>query len=257
MYVGVAQGRTRVEPARGACLDGGGGAIPRRMEALTQLGPDLWAATRPLPLIVGDIGTRMIVVRLPDGSLLLHSPVRLDEATRRALDALGPVQHVVAPSLVHHLFAGDYAAGYPSARVFAAPGLPDKRRDLRVDEILGDGAPAAWGGALELHLFRGAPRINEVVFFHPASRTLILTDLAFNVVSPPSGRARLFLGLVGAAGRFGPHRLLRLLIRDRRAARASLDRILAWDFDRVTVTHGDVLERGGKERLAEAFAFLR
>jgi hypothetical protein len=27
------------------------------------------------------------------------------------------------------------------------------------------------------HLFRGAPPLNEVVFFHPATRTLILTDL--------------------------------------------------------------------------------
>jgi len=227
------------------------------MDALTQLAPDLWAATRPLPLIVGDIGTRMVVVRLPDGGLLLHSPVRLDEATRRALDALGPVRHVVAPSLVHHLFVGDYRTAYPAARLFAAPGLPDKRRDVRFDDVLGDTAPPEWGGALELHLFRGAPRVNEIVFFQPASRTLILTDLAFNVVSPSSGRARFFLRMVGATGRFGPHRVLRLLIRDRAAARTSIDRILAWDFDRVTVTHGAVLERGGKARLAEAFAFLR
>ena len=39
-------------------------------------------------------------------------------------------------------------------------------------------------------------------------------------------------------------------------ARATIDQILAWDFDRVTVTHGEVLEHGGKERLAAAFAFL-
>ena len=64
------------------------------------------------------------------------------------------------------------------------------------------------------------------------------------------------LSVVGAAGRFGPHRMVRAFIRDRRAARESVDRLLRWDFDRVIVSHGDVLETGGRDRLAEGFAFL-
>jgi len=32
--------------------------------------------------------------------------------------------------------------------------------------------------------------------------------------------------------------------------------VLDWDFDRVVVSHGDVLETGGRERFAAAFAFL-
>ena len=226
------------------------------MSVLTPLAPDLWAATRPLPLPVGDIGTRMTVIRLPDGRLLLHSPVRLDPETKQALDAIGPVRWVVAPSKVHHFFVGEYARAYPAARLLAAPGLPEKRNDLHFHGVLGDGPPAEWEGAVELHLFRGAPYINEVVFFHAPSRTLILTDLAFNMVRAPRGRARVFCWVVGASGRFGPHRMVRLTIRDRRAARASLQQILSWDFDRVIVTHGDVLESGGKRRVAEAFAFL-
>jgi hypothetical protein len=226
------------------------------MPGLTQLAADLWVATRPLPLVVGDIGTRMTVVRLPDGGLFLHSPVRLDAETRQALDAIGSVRCVVAPSKVHHFFAGDYAAAYPMARVFAAPGLSEKRKDLSIQAVLDDEPQPAWRGAIEQHLFRGAPLLNEVVFFHPASRTLMLTDLAFNMVHPRPGRARVFCRLIGATGRFGPHRMVRLMIRDRAAARASVRQILAWDFDRVIVTHGEVLETGGKARIAEAFAFL-
>ena len=92
------------------------------MDALTQLAPDLWVATRPLPLVVGDIGTRMTVIRLRDGSLFLHSPVKLDAETRAALDAIGPVRAVVAPSLVHHFYVGDYGTAYPQATLYAAPG---------------------------------------------------------------------------------------------------------------------------------------
>jgi hypothetical protein len=85
----------------------------------------------------------------------------------------------------------------------------------------------------------------------------MLTDLAFNVTAGGRNQARLFHRLVGATGRFGPHRIVRLGIRDRAAAARSLEQILAWDFDRVIVTHGEVLERGGRERMAEAFAWLR
>ena len=104
-----------------------------------------------------------------------------------------------------------------------------------------------------MRMLRGAPTLNEVALFHPSSRTLVLTDLAFNVAAD-GGRARWFHRLVGATGRFGPHRIIRLSIRDRQAARASLEAMRAWDFDRVIVSHGDVLERGGKAAFEQAFA---
>src|SRR5512145_2119434 len=108
------------------------------MDPLTPLAPDLWVAPRPLPLLVGDIGTRMTVVRLPDGGLWLHSPVRLDAETKQALDALGAVRWVVAPSKVHYFFVAPYGAAYPAARLLAAPGLAEMRTDLRFHAVLGD-----------------------------------------------------------------------------------------------------------------------
>jgi hypothetical protein len=198
----------------------------------------------------------MTVVRLRDGSLFLHSPVRLDSATRQGLDRLGPVRALVAPNRFHHFFIREYVAAYPGARAYAAPGLGRKRRDLVFHAELGDQAPAEWRGEIEQHVFRGAPWVSEVVFYHPATRTLILTDLAFNVPAGKTAGARVFYWVVGAAGRFGPHRLGRLLIRDRPAARTSVARILQWDFDRVIVSHGEVLADGGPAKVAQGFAFL-
>jgi len=226
-------------------------------EPLEPLADGLWVATRPLPILVGDVGTRMTVVRLESGDLWLHSPVALDSATRAALDRLGEVRWIVGPSKVHHLFLGEYAAAYPAAELCAAPGLPAKREDLRFQHVLDGSWAPPWAAELPHLLFEGAPLMNEVVFFHRATRTLLLTDLCFHVQPGVTGRARLFHWLVGAApGRFGPHRLIRAGIRDRAAARRSLERILEWDFDRVVVSHGAVLERGGRARLPECFAFL-
>ncbi len=226
--------------------------------ALRSLAPNLWVADRPfkLPFFLGDIRCRMTVLRLADGSLFLHSPVPLDAETGTALDEIGSVRAIVAPSKAHHLFVGDYVKAYPGAKLHLAPGLPDKRKDLKFTSILGDEAHADWQGQIEQHLFRGAPFLNEVVFCHPATHTVIFTDLVFNVAAQDASSARVFNWVTGAAGHFGPHRLIRRMISDRAAARASVNKILLWDFDRIIVTHGDVLDAGGRDRMRAAFSYL-
>ena len=119
-----------------------------------------------------------------------------------------------------------------------------------------DDAPPAWAGQIDQLVFRAMPLLNEVVFFHRPSRTLILTDLAFNVHHPGSLAGRLLLQLDGVYRQFGLGWAERLLVRDRGAARAAIDRILRWDFERIVVAHGEVLERDGKETLRAAFAWL-
>ncbi len=230
------------------------------------LAPNLWIFDQDdFNAGAGSVGTRMTVIRLADGGLFLHSPTKLDDETRQGLDALGEVRAVVAPSRAHHLFVADYIKAWPSAKLYGPPGLVGDiqdfkarfgaRRDLKLDSILGDDSPPEWAGQIEQHLFKGAPWLNEVIFFHPSSRSLIFTDLVMNVPADRKG-GQIFYTVVGAKGRFGPHRLVRHLIRDRVAARESVARILRWDFDRVIVTHGDVLESGGPAKFTKAFSFL-
>jgi len=163
---------------------------------------------------------------------------------------------VVAPNRVHHLYAGDVVKNYPEARLWIAPGLERKRPDLVYEAILGDEAPAEWRGQVDQVFFAGRPYENEVVFFHRASRTLITCDLAFNFGPTAATATRVLMRLIQSYGRLGPTKLDPLLIRDRRAARESLERILAWDFDRVVVAHGDVQESGGREILRKGYAWL-
>ena len=129
-------------------------------------------------------------------------------------------------------------------------------RILRFEGELGDEAPPEWRGQVDQTFFRGRPYENEVVFCHRASRTLIICDLAFNFGPATATPTRLLMQLLRSYGRFGPSTLDPLLIRDRMAARQSLERILGWDFDRVIVAHGDVLERGGREGLRSGYHWL-
>lgn len=224
--------------------------------SLRPLAPDLWIAERAQRFYGLEVGTRMTVIRLADGSLLLHSPVALDAGLRAELDAIGPVRCVVAPNRVHHLYAGRVRDAYPDARLWVAPGVERKRPDLVYTGVLGDQAPEPWRGQVDQVFFRGRPYENEVVFFHRASRTLVLCDLAFNFGPRAALPTRWLMRLIRSYGRFGPSTLDPWLIRDRSAARASLEHILAWDFDRVIVAHGDVLERGGHDALSRGYRWL-
>jgi len=223
---------------------------------LRQLAENLWVAERPQTFYGLPVGTRMTVVRLAGDRLLLHSPVALDTGLRAELDALGRVSFAVAPNRVHHLHAGEVAMAYPGTRLWVAPGLERKRPDLRFEAVLGDDAPAEWRDELAQVFFRGRPYENEVVFFHRASRTLVMCDLAFNFGPRSPAPTRILMKLLRSYGRFGPSTLDPLLIRDRRAARESLERILAWDFDRVIVAHGDVLDHGGHDLLRGGYSWL-
>jgi len=223
---------------------------------LRKLAENLWVAERPQSFYGLPVGTRMTVMRLTSGRLLLHSPVSLDPGLREELDALGRVSFAVAPNRVHHLYAGEVAKTYPGARLWVAPGLERKRPDLAFEAVLGDEAPAEWRSEVDQVFFRGRPFENEVVFFHRASRTLLLCDLAFNFGPSAPAITRLLMKLIQSYGRLGPSKLDPLLIRDRRAAQQSLDRILAWNFDRIVVPHGDVLESGGHAVLREGYAWL-
>lgn len=226
---------------------------------LNQLAPDLWVAEKPLSVLGVRLGTRMTVVRLGSSGLFIHAPVPLTPDLQRQLDDLGPVQAVVAPSALHHLFIGEYMRAYPKAQFFAAEGVAKKRPELRFHGVLGDRPEFLWGSDLDQLPIRGCPGLNEVAFLHRASRTLILTDWLFNFSAAhrTSLWTRLYLRMVGAWG--GPRQTsrLRAAITDRDAARVSVDRILGWDFDRVILAHGDIIETGGHAALQSATEWLR
>ena len=213
---------------------------------------------REVPFRTGgmELGGRMTVIRLPGGGLWIHSPVKLDAETRAAVDALGPVRFLVAPNLMHHLALPAWAAAYPEARVVAQPGLRKKQPGLRIDVELGDTPDAGYGEVILQQHLRGLPKVEEFSFLHRPSRTLLLTDVAFHIRDSPSWLTRTYLRLSGTYGKLAPTVLLKSMVKERPALRASLDAVLGWDFERVVVCHGEVLEHGGKEALRSGFAWL-
>lgn len=229
---------------------------PHGGSVLRALADDLWVADQPLRFAGLEVGTRMTVIRLPDGGLLLHSPVARSAELAAAVERVGTPAVIVAPNRLHHLYVQEWSSAYPACRVLVAPGLEQKRADLKIDGVLGDDAPVEWGGAIEHAPVAGAPFVSEVVLFHRPSATLVTSDLLFNVGDESPTLTRFAFKLFGAYGRPAVTPLERLVIRDRAAYRRSLERILAWPFERLVVAHGSVVEHGGRAALASAYEWL-
>ncbi|HUR59622.1 MAG TPA: DUF4336 domain-containing protein [Opitutaceae bacterium] len=223
---------------------------------LSPLAPELWELNAPLAVLGMHLGHRMTVARLPDGSVWVHSPVAYSDALAAALARLGPVRHVLAPNAMHDTYLEGWFAAYPGARFHGAKGFAKFRPDLKFTDTLGDTPDPAWAAVFDQRMVRGMPRLNEVVFRHRPSRTLILTDLAFNLGADMPLLSRVLMRLNSCHCRFAVSRLLKTTIKDRAAVRASIDEILQWDFNRIVLSHGADVPTGGKNLLRDAFAFL-
>jgi hypothetical protein len=210
----------------------------------------------PLSLFGIEVGTRMTVVRLSGGGLWVHSPVTLDPGLKEELDRLGQVRFVVCPNKGHHMFVGDFFSAYPDASFYAAPDLAGKRPDLKFTGVLGDAPEAGWAKDLDQVIFQGETLLREVMFHHRESRTLIVTDLVQWANSGCSFMMRLVCRMSGLYEKPGVQLYMKMGFRDKAAARASLERVLSWDFDRILLCHGPLVETGGKDIFRDAYKFL-
>lgn len=198
----------------------------------------------------------MTVMRLGDGRLILHSPVKLDENLRENLETLGRPAFIIAPNRFHHLFVADYLLAFPDAQLYLAPGLEVKRPELKFHGILPEAAPAQWQHELSVRLFRGAPSLNEIVVYHHSSRSLVLTDLAINFRQVDSLVLRMYLKLNRANDRVVTPVLVKLLTRDRASAKQSVKEILSWDVSRIILSHGEIVETHVQFILEDLFGWV-
>ncbi len=220
----------------------------------TPIAPDLYIIDGQMRILCAPMTIRATVVRASDDQLVLISPVPLSDDEIQRINDLGRVTAIVAPNLFHHLFIKGALDAFPDARLYAPPGLDAKRQDLTIDTTLTQDTDPAWADVMQQTPLRGTPKMNEFVFFHEASRTVIATDLVFNIDRSYPRRTKAFMRLAGAYNKLANSRIFRLLIKDREAFCASVLPIFEWDFDRLIMAHGKIVETGAKEKLHEALA---
>ena len=224
---------------------------------LTNLSTNLWVYEDSLRFHGIRTNRIMAVIRLSDGSLFIQSPAELTAQVKAALDALGDVRFVVPTSKLHgHLYMEQYRAAYPDVELFAAPGLPARRPDLRFDGLLGSTPDPRWSTDIDQTALMGNWWITELAFFHRPSKTVVVGDMGIHITENSSIEMRVFSWLSGIYDRIGQLPEFKLPIRNRETLTQSVRNILAWDFDRVIPGHGDIIDSGGKEAVRDGFDWL-
>jgi len=221
---------------------------------LIQIAPDLWHMERGFKAAGLPITSRMTVVRFRDGRLWIHSPVRFGDAVAAQLRSLGRVAWIVAPNRAHHMFAKHALRMFPEALLYGAPGLAAKRPDLENLVELGDSVLPEWQHELDQVVVRGMPFVNEVVFFHKASSTLIATDVLQCWSGKLPWNASLYARLTGVRSRLDVPRTVRLVTRSRMLAAGSARTILQWPFTRVITAHNAIVEHDAHALVERAFS---
>ena len=229
------------------------------MNVLVPFGPDIWIADGPVLNIAGfGYPIRMAAMQLQSGGLVIWSPVALTAALRKAVAALGPVQHIIGPNRFHHLFIAEWSTAFPTAQVHAAPGLRKRRADLRFDHDLTDRPHGDWAGQNVQVILRGSLLTDEVIFFHRASRTAIFTD--FLQQFPPDAFKGWRKWIAKADLMVGPEpqvpRKFRLSVVRRWQARNAVAIVLGWPIEKVIIAHGGLVTKDGHDLIQRAFRWL-
>ena len=226
---------------------------------------DIWVVDGPIvKMSIAGVGlpfpSRMVVVRLAGGELWLWSPTELSPALRSRLEALGKPRHLVSPNKLHYAHVAAWKAAYPDAIAWASPGVRERAAGQHVavtfDRDLGDEPDPAWAAELDQLVFRGSPALEEVVFFHGASRSLILADLIENFepekLTLPE---RIFVRLGGVLDPDGkaPLDLRATFLGHRDVACAAVERMAAWGPQRILIAHGRSYEQDAAHELRRAF----
>jgi hypothetical protein len=226
---------------------------------LEEIGPSLYVADGPVVSFYGfPYPTRMAVVRLSDGSVWVWSPVALSDELFNSVEAIGPVRHIVSPNKIHHLFLAEWGERWPEARVYAPPGLAQKRPDLRFDAELGDDPDPAWKADIDQVIFRGSLAMEEVAFFHHASRTAIICDLIQrHPEATMTGWKGMLMRLDGLVGEHGSTpREWRASFLRRGKARAAREKVLGWKPERLLIAHGECAQTGATSIIDKALGWM-
>lgn len=221
---------------------------------LDRYGDNIWAIRVPLLMMGMDLSTQMTIVRLPDQSLVLISPIVISDGLKAEIETLGTVTTIISPNTFHHLFAQQCLDSFPEASYLCPAALPLRIKTLPSSSDLYSVSEELWQGQLQTRRISKSHIADEMVFFHPESKTLVVTDcIQFSAGELGLG-TKLFAMIAGTLRKPAISRLYKLMTKDKQELRDSLEYLLGWDFERVLLPHNTNIEVAAKDVVTKIVA---
>ncbi len=218
--------------------------------------PDsIWVTERPIWFSGVRLRSSTTVVRLSGNALWVHSPCPPTDEVCAALDALGEVRWIVVPNRFHHLQAPATAARYPKALVVGPTTAESRNPHVRLSTSAHDPAYIRATPELTSVQLRGVPFLDETVFFHPASGSLIAADLLMSACARDHFTWRIAARIFGRYGKVGTPPDVRMHTRSSTAVAESIAQMRTLPLERILVAHADPITDRPVEQLTEAWNF--
>jgi len=210
---------------------------------MQQLADDLWVLRYPLTILGAQFGRTTTVIRI-GRELLIHSTAPFSAEDIAKLWKFGTPTWLVEATTYHDTYVAEALSTLPGIAYYA-PEVMSAVAASPTQPL--SSPPAAWQGQVDVLALQGLSSGHEHVFFHRASHTLVVADVFFNPSPEAPLRTRLiFRALSGLKPEPGMSKLFEGIIKDRAAFTESIMQMLAWDFDRIIVAHGNIIESSGK-----------
>lgn len=204
----------------------------------------------PLRFFGLNLGRRVTLLPISGKRLVVHSTAPFSDNHLRAMERLGRPAFLLDATTMHDTFSRDAREILPNAEYFVPEGFPKKGAGPTARPL--SEINASTGSEIQTERLEGMRFLTEYACFHPASRTLILGDLLFNLDQSSGYTKWAMRNLLGVKEWPAIDRPVRMAVKDKEAFVSSLQRILAWDFDRIIVAHGSPIETNGKQHLIDA-----
>ncbi len=226
---------------------------------LAEVAPGLRWVWAPCPGV--PVTRNMSVWKLPDGGLLVHSAICLDEARMATLEALGEVRFILVPNEGHRIDVKRWKKRYPKASVIAPKNARAKiEQVVAVDATCEETLPAL---GIRIHSPDGMKDGYELVYevdLAGGGKALIVNDVLVGPhPHPPTGFGGMMSKLLGPpGGLFGQARIVRTFFgKDRAAFRGFVQRLAEIpDLRAIVTSHGGPITEDPARELSAALPRL-
>lgn len=201
---------------------------------------------------------RTTILRSPNSdSLVVYSPFPPSAVN---LSSLGSVIAIIAPNPFHDTFAHEFAAAHPNATLYASPAMRTGKswgeQVTELEKVICEGIRMRC-----LTAFKG---MQEVVLYHEVSKCLVVGDTCFNFTDPVlyemGWGGRMFVKIMKGDRKCDVSVLVKMMMRGGcKHGKEEMNKMITeWDWDKVVMSHGEIIEKSGKEAFQSGiFAWVK
>jgi len=172
-----------------------------------------------------------------ESSLIIISPGPLNSLTIDRLTKTKIELIFIAPNNFHNLYLKSMCDTFPHAKFYGP------KRAAKVSGVPLLNTKEFSSPNIETVYIEGNNSLSETCFYYKPEKTLIVTDLFFNMNHDMNIMTKLMMKIAGAYKKLAMSRIIKFSIKDKNLFNRSLQRLADLDFKKVIPNHGDSISK--------------